>query len=475
MKKKIREHIKRQIALFFAFCLCLSSFSITSVYAEPEETTTGPDYMAEAEARKSQSIQSNQIISWPQGPAIGAEGAILMEANTGAILYAKNIDEKLYPASTTKILTTLVAMDHVEDLQEMVKFSHNAVFSIERDSSNMGMDEGQSITVEQCLYGILVYSANEVCNAIAEHIAGSTEAYVELMNQKAAELGCTNSHFVTTNGLHDTEHYTTPRDLATIGCAFFNNDLLAKISGTAHYYIGPTPTQPDDIDLYTHNQLTKGTYSYEGYIGGKTGFTSDARQTLVSCAERNGIKLVCVIMKEESPNQFTDTMALFDYGFQNFQKVNVAEHEKDYIIHDEDMYHIENNIFYQSESVVSIDEESAVILPNTAVFEDLEGTLSYENLSEGCFAHILYNYNGQLVGRAKILLNAEDDSAGFMSNSEKQKRVIFINMKYVLTILVIVVTALVILTLLISYYQSYNFTRRRRFTIKGVKNRHRRR
>ena len=470
----MQQRVKRQICSFFCFLLILRVLAVP-VYGEPEEENSGPDYMAQAESRKSQRIQSNQIISWPQGPAIGAEGAILMEANTGAILYAKNIDEQLYPASTTKILTTLVAMDHVTDLQEQVKFSHDAVFSIERDSSNMGMDEGQSITMEQCLYGILVYSANEVCNAVAEHIAGSQEEYVKLMNEKAAELGCVNSHFVTTNGLHDPEHYTTPRDLATIGCAFFNNDLLAKISGTAHYYIGPTPTQPDVIDLYTHNQLTKGTYTYEGYIGGKTGFTSDARQTLVSCAERNGIKLVCVIMKEESPNQFTDTMALFDYGFQNFRKVNVAENEKKYTVNDEDMYHIENNIFYQSKPVIAMDPESAVILPNTADFADLESTLSYENLPAGCFASVIYTYNEQPVGRAGILMNYDEEQKTFMGNADKQSRVIFINMKYVLLILSVSVTVIVVSILLISFYQSYNFTtRRRRFKIRGIKNRHRR-
>lgn len=230
-----------------------------TVSAEPDSAsqTASNDYYALAEARKSLPIQSNEIANWPQGPQIGAEGAILMEANTGTILYAKNIDERLYPASTTKILTSLVAIENSQ-MDEMVTFSHNAVFSIEKGSSNMGMDEGQSIPMEQALYGILVYSANEVCNAVAEHIAGSMDAYVDMMNQKAASLGCTNSHFVTTNGLHDEDHYTTPRDLATIACAFFSNPTLSKMSGTAYYHVPQSPTQPDDdVDLYTHNLLTK--------------------------------------------------------------------------------------------------------------------------------------------------------------------------------------------------------------------------
>lgn len=148
------------------------------------------DYSAEAEARKSLPVQTNQIENWPDGPAIGAEGAILMEASTGTILYAKNIDEKLFPASTTKILTALIAAEN-SDMNEDVTFSHDAVFSIERGSSNMGMDVGEVITMEQALYGLLVNSANESANAIAEHVGGSIDGFVDMMNDKAAELGCT--------------------------------------------------------------------------------------------------------------------------------------------------------------------------------------------------------------------------------------------------------------------------------------------
>ena len=255
--------IKKALPLCLSVAIAFSGFltNANTVYAEPatDSDSSGQidphDYYALAEARKSLPIQSNEIANWPQGPQIGAEGAILMEANTGTVLYAKNIDEKLYPASTTKIMTALLAIENSQ-MDEMVTFSHDAVFSIERGSSNMGMDEGQSIPMEQALYGILVYSANEVCNAVGEHIAGDMNSYVEMMNQKAAQLGCTNTHFVTTNGLHDENHYTTPRDLATIARAFFANPTLSKMSGTAYYHVPQSPTQPDDdVDLYTHNLL----------------------------------------------------------------------------------------------------------------------------------------------------------------------------------------------------------------------------
>ena len=181
--------------------LCIS-VSVFLGDAMPSYASSYEDLMEAMENRKSLPVQSNEIENWPDGPLIGAEAAIVVEANTGVILYSKNIHEKLYPASTTKILTCLIATEN-SSLDEIVSFSSNAVFSIEKGSSNMGMDVGQSITMEECLYGILVGSANEVANAVAEHIGGSTEGFAEMMNQKASELGCLDSHFANANGLHN--------------------------------------------------------------------------------------------------------------------------------------------------------------------------------------------------------------------------------------------------------------------------------
>lgn len=463
------------ISLCAAICIVNLFTQENTVYAER-------DYRAEAEARKSLPIQSNEIENWPQGPEIGAEGAILMEANTGTILYAKNIDEKLYPASTTKILTSLIAIEN-SSLDEMVSFSYEAVFSIEKGSSNMGMDAGQSITMEQCLYGILVYSANEVCNAVGEHIAGSIDGYVDMMNQRAAELGCTNSHFVTTNGLHDENHYTTPRDLATIACAFFSNDTLSKMAGTNHYYIGPTDTQPDDIDLWTHNALTAGTYQYDGYIGGKTGYTSNSRQTLVSCAERDGIKLVCVVMQEESPNQFLDTIALFDYGFNNFQKINISENETNYTINDSDLFNTDSEIFFSNDPIIEIDPTDCVIIPNTITFADLTSSLSYETENDdnsgSLLATINYQYQNVDVGSASITLTPVNVSDQFESDAEtissdalngdennsSAGKIIFINILRVICIILLVLIIIIIAIFTIAFCRNYNFARRRRIRI----------
>ena len=423
------------------------------------------DLMQEMEDRKSLPVQSNEVENWPQGPQVGAQSAIIMEANTGTILYSKNIHEKLYPASTTKILTCLIASEKAS-LDEMVTFSQEAVFSLPRGSSTLGMDVGQVLTMEEALYGILVGSANETANAVAEHIGGSIEGFAEMMNQKAKELGCMNSNFMNPSGLHDENHYTSAYDLAIIARSFFRNELLARMSGTPTRHFEPTETQPDDFILRTHHKLVTGEYSYDGIVGGKTGYTNDARQTLVTCAERNGMRLICVVMREESPNQFTDTMDLLNYGFSNFSMVNVFENETKYNIDNADFFQTNNDIFGSSKPILSLDKESCIILPRTASFEDTASSISYETEGEKQIARIDYTYQGVYVGSASINLaeNAfssyEFSEAGETSartETEEEKGPIFINIKKVLILILIIAGVLILLFTGKSFIQNYSF------------------
>ena len=395
----------RFVCLFLAFAILCCGFWATPVTVH----ATFEELQAEAEARKSLPIQTNEIDNWPVGPAISAESAILMDANTGVILYAKNIHQKSYPASTTKLLTCLIAMER-GDLDDMVSFSHDAVFSVPVGSSNMGMDVGESITLEQCLYGILVGSANEVANAVGEYISGSIDNFVSDMNERAAQLGCTNSHFMNTNGLPDDDHYTTAYDLALIASAFFQNEMLCKIGNTARYHFEPTATQPDDFYKINKHQLINGEIVYEGVLGGKTGYTDAARQTLVTCAERNGMKLVCVVFREESPTQFTDTVELFDYGFNNFQVMNISENEDKYQMESSGFLQTGNDIFGSSKPILSIDSDSYVIIPNTISFHDLDSDIDYSISDENRIAEIKYSYAGTNVGSAYLNLASDTGS-----------------------------------------------------------------
>ncbi len=404
------KKIKTWGALALSVMILMST--TLSVHAAPR------DYMAEMEARKTLPVQTNEIPGWPQGPAIGAQSAILMDAQSGAILYAKGIDEKHYPASTTKIMTCLLAVEN-SDLDEMVTFSHEAVFSIEPGSSNIGMDEGQSITMNQALHGILILSANEVANAVGEHVGGDPESFVAMMNAKAAELGCTNTHFMNAHGLHNENHYTTARDLATIAREFFSHDVLANISGMTYCTFEATETQPDSFSLATKNMLVEGKeYEYEWLVGSKTGYTSQSRQTLVSCAKKDGMELICVVFVEESPYQFTDTIALFDYGFENFQRVKISDHETGYTMANTGFLESGSDIFGNSKPFISLAEDTYVIIPNSAVFTDLTSSLVYDTEYAGAVAEVQYFYENNYVGetyvkvsgQSPIVFHAEDGS-----------------------------------------------------------------
>lgn len=263
-----------------------------------------------------EAVQTDALANWPQGPAIYAESGILVDLDTQEILYSKNIDKQLYPASITKVMTTLVAIESSSP-EEPVTFSQHALDSIEWDSSNIGCRLNETLTMEQCWYAMMLNSANEVCCGVAEHISGSIEAFVEKMNQKAAELGCTNTHFSNPNGLPDETHYTTAHDMALIANAAYQNESFRQVFSTRQYEIPPTPQYTETRYLYNHHKMMQPDteYYYEGCLGGKTGYTETALNTLVTIASRNGKNLLCVTMRTQGRQVYTDTASLFDYGF----------------------------------------------------------------------------------------------------------------------------------------------------------------
>ena len=252
---------------------------------------------------------------WPSGVSVQAESGIVIDADTGTVLWGQNIHNQYFPASITKIMTALIVIEKCS-LDETVTFSHNAVFNVEAGSSNAGINEGDKLSVKDCLYALLLKSANESANALAEHVAGSTEAFAEMMNAKAKELGCTDTHFANPSGLNNPEHYTSTYDMALIARAAFLNPTFEEIDSTTYYKLPPNSITPEGLTIYPgHKMLKKSTpYYYPGIVGGKTGYTTLAGNTLVTCAERDGVRLIAVIMKSKS-TQYTDTSALLDYGF----------------------------------------------------------------------------------------------------------------------------------------------------------------
>lgn len=443
-----------------------------SVWAAP--AAAGNSFQEEAEARKEMPVESNEWENWPAGPLIGAQSAILMEANTGAILYEKNIHDKLYPASITKILTALIAMEN-SPLDDIVTYSNEAVNSIDwLTDSNMGIKAGEQITMEQSLYGLLVGSANEAGNAIGEHISGSISSFVDLMNKKAAELGCQDSHFVTSNGIFDENHYTSAYDMALIARAFFSNDLLCKMASTANYTIPVSATVSQEMNVHSKNQLfANKTYAYEYLVGSKTGYTSEARQTLVSCAQKDGLKLICVILKEESPAQYTDTIDLFTYGFSNFHAVNVSEADTEYTVGNNSFFESDSDVFGNSDPLLTINPADIIVLPNTAEYKDVESELDYDNGPEESAATIHFTYNGSFVGSASVEIVRTNAAASKTQNSTNAAagQVYYINIKNVLFAVVAVAIFLFAVISLISLLRNYSFGKRRKVSLKRSKRR----
>lgn len=446
-QKNKRFKINKIFILLLGLCLFLSA---------PMTVYAAPDYKALAEQRKNLPIESNSYENWPDGPAISAQSAIVMDVDSGTVLYAKNIHEMLYPASTTKIMTCLLAVENAA-MNENVEFSYDAVFGVPRDGSNMGIDVGEILPMEDCLYGILVGSANEVAAAVGEHIGGDTETFLQMMNDRAKELGCKNTNFMNANGLHDDNHYTTAYDLALIARAFFSNDYLANIANTPRVHFEPTATQPDDFYLNNKNKLVSGEIKYEYYLGGKTGYTNDARQTLVSCAEKDGMRLVCVVMKEETPDQFNDTVTLFNYGFSNFKKVKVSEVETKYTVENSGFFATGQDVFGNSKSILQLDENACIVIPATAEFTDVESTISYDNLDNNQVANITYTYNDVFVGNVSVNITENTEVYDFDSASVPTGNVAIVNVKNVILWVVLIAVILSVIFFIARYINQYHF------------------
>ena len=365
-------------------------------------------------------VQSNAVDNWPTGPVVSAESAILMDADTGAILYAKNIHQKEYPASTTKILTTLIASERCS-MDEIVDFSYDAVHDIDPGSNHIAIEPGEQLTMEECLNAILIRSANEVSFAVAEHISGTTwQDFGPIMNERAKELGCVDSHFVNPNGLPNEDHYTSAYDLAMIGRAFFANEALCKMTMTHMLHILPSERQPDDImEVNKMELIPGGKYAYPYLVGCKTGYTDAARSTLVSCAQKDGMKLICVVMRDENPNYYEDTIALFDYGFSNFQRVNISQTETKYNIDNAGSFYSGNDIFGNSTPILQLNRNDCITLPNTITFQDAVSGISYDDTEPGQAAVITYTYHDVVLGTASLDFTAtEKGSSVFDSTAE---------------------------------------------------------
>lgn len=400
---------------------------------------------------------------WPEGPNIKeTPSTIVMEINSGTVLYEKNSDEVNYPASITKILTTLLALENCE-LDEIVTFSKDSIYKTDRDSSHIWRDVGEQMTMEQCLYAVMLESANECAYAVAEHVGaklgGDFQTFIDLMNTRAKELGCTNTHFVNPSGLPNDEHVTSAHDMALIASEAYKNETFRIIVGTKKYQIPPTNKHDEITYLSNHHKMLHryqdSNEVYEYCTGGKTGYTTKAKNTLVTFAEKDGMSLVCVVMKTTSNARWDDTRELFDYCFQNFKPFTIAEHDKTVTENDENKGVMNNYGAY-----VSLDETAYVVLPATATFADTVSTLVDVEESGDTIARLQYTYADRFVGSVDIVSSGVKVEDSYFDNAneveeEPQKSTIKIKPLYIIIAIVIII-GIVLLILLCKYlYDNY--------------------
>lgn len=263
---------------------------------------------------------------------ISSSSVVLIDGKTGQILYKKNENTKYYPASITKLMTALLALENL-DPNSNITFSRNAVLSIEFGSSHIGIQEDETLTIDQAMHGLLLMSANEIANGLAEETSGSIEAFADEMNKRAQEIGVSNTHFVNPHGLHDENHYTTAYDMALIAKELANNEAFLQISKDITYEIPPT-NKVDEIRYLSQqhkmmNEKRDATLFRPDVIGGKTGYTNEAGHTLVTIAKEGEQVLIAVVLNGNGNKVYDDTNSLLNYGFKEFNKITLDQ--KSYI------------------------------------------------------------------------------------------------------------------------------------------------
>lgn len=261
-------------------------------------------------------------------PAISSEAAFLIDNNTNLVLYNKNENQKMYPASTTKIMTAILSLENCK-LDDVVTVSYDAAMSIPQGYSTAYLQVGEQLTVEQLLELLLVHSANDAANVLAEHVGGSIDSFVSMMNTKVDELDLTDTHFTNAYGKHDENHYTTAHDLAKIMQYCIENEDFRKIAGSASCAIPATNAYNTRSYTSTNEMLIPNNkYYYQYLTAGKTGYTSEAKDCLVSCAYQNDLELICVILGGTTTSnglsaRFAESKLLYEYGYNNYSIKNI--------------------------------------------------------------------------------------------------------------------------------------------------------
>lgn len=465
--------MKRYFVLFLTAVLIITSLNNTIVLASSDKTTTKKAAAKESTSTEKKKKSTTQKEVWPKGPKVNAKSAILMDVSSGLVLYEKNSHKTHYPASITKIMTTLLAIENCS-MGEIVTFSHDSVYGIEPGSSHIGINEGEKLTIEQSLYAIMLASANEVSWGVGEHISGTLSAFASAMTERAKALGCKNTNFVNANGLHDDKHYTTAYDMALIAREAIKYNTFRKIISTRSYAIPPTNKHKKPNAFSNHHQMLCGNkypqYKYEYCIGGKTGYTTKAGSTLVTFAEKNGIELVCVVMRANGPasteNEYTDSTSLFDWAFKNFTQYDIKGETQSSVDTESPFFTKYNPIFDSAASPLRLGENTTILLPNGVDLNKAKRNIEiYDNTSlldgENIIGNVSYSYGNKTVGSTDIIFNKEKItqlSAVSQTNQKESssvKKADMFNLKPIIIIAILIIIA-------VCVFLYFYFTKKRK-------------
>ena len=405
---------------------------------------------------------------WPSEITIAGQYAVVMEQDTGTVLYEVGKDEKNYPASITKIMTALLTLEK-GNMDDIITFSHDSIYKQDFGSSSISRDVGEQMTVEQTLYAMMLESANECAYALGEYLAGDMDSFIDMMNEKAKELGCKNTHFNNPSGLPDEEHYTSCYDMALIARAAYSIPKFQEVVGTKTYSIPPTNKHPNDITyLNNHHSMLHyyktNKYLYPYCMGGKTGYTDVARATLVTYAKKDGMTLVCVVMREDKTEDcYLDTTALFDYCFDNYaltkisDEVSISDTDKDV-----------TGLLSDNIDLIKIDDKASVVLPKTATINDATSkVVAYQDPeNEAVVGRIVYTYAGKDVGYADLIFDKinDDDIYPFDNFPVERggKGVNYLDINTFNILIASIILVIIIILLIIMRIKTKDFLKQRR-------------
>lgn len=362
---------------------------------------------------------------------ITAPNLILAETNTGRILYERAADEKIYPASLTKLMTAILVVENCE-LDEIVTVSENAILSVPTGYVNANLQVGEELTVEDLLYVMLIPSANDAANALAEHVGGNIESFSTMMNSRAKELGCTGSNFTNPSGLHQEEHYTTTKDLMLISQKAISYKLIEKVVGRTSYTLPSTNKYTGEKRFFTTtNYMIRESlkrYYCDYCIGGKTGYTGEAKNCVVEFIKKDGIELLAIVMGENAKvkgQKFLDAKKMFEYVFENYENVDIAKKDKTYEIIKV------NNGTKETRDLEVLYKENINIIKDKDSSKDIQKDIEYTNVKAPI-------QKGDVLGKITYTYDEIKYETELIANSNVEESKVFTNLLKILIVAFII-------------------------------------